>query len=223
VLCVAVFLTRASQEVLVSCVPPRHAQVAGDAMVLVWGPTPSEALGYPLGAEVALKVIGKASNARTQAAMCDPPPWLPTTATALSCIALSTQPGAGAGEAGSMLAQAFQVTGLPLDAGGLLPGEGGYEHLAGELEVVGHVGVELTNGHRLFSVGQLVEAGLMAWGPAERVAYTARHAHLVPQVRGGWGGRLGRGGCRDGVLWSVRSCCSLGRGFDYTSKVAVHE
>lgn len=195
VLCVAVFLTRASQEVLVSCLPPAHPQVAGDAMVLVWDPTPREALGYPLGAEVALKVIGKASNSRSQAAMCDPPPWLPSTTTALSCIALSTQPGASAGEAGSMLAHAFQVTGLPLDCGGLLPGEGGYEHLPGELQVVGHVGVELHNGHRLFSVAQLVEAGLLAWGPAERDAYVARHAHLVPKVRAtqGGGGCMGKG------------------------------
>lgn len=61
-----VFLTIASREVLLSCVPARHVSVRADHMTLAYKPSLSKLLELPLGAEVVLRIIGCVSNSRLQ-------------------------------------------------------------------------------------------------------------------------------------------------------------
>lgn len=62
----AVFLTPASREVLLGCMPARHPVVRADHMTLDFEPCLAKLVELPLGAEVLLRIIGSVCTNRLQ-------------------------------------------------------------------------------------------------------------------------------------------------------------
>lgn len=108
ILYVAVFLTPASREVLLSLVPACHPIVRADHMTLAHRPALAQLLALPLGAVVALRVIGQSADSRAQALAVDPPAWLPPTTCEATHVTMSLAPGVAAKEAGALLSDAMQ-------------------------------------------------------------------------------------------------------------------
>ncbi|KAF8073219.1 Abcb9 [Scenedesmus sp. PABB004] len=141
---VAVFLTPASRELLLSLAPPLHELVSADHMPLATAPPIEHVLlSWPLGAEVPLAVIGGAADARVQAVAADPPPWLPPTTCAATYITLSCALGARPEEGGLLVRDALAR--VALGGGGAAPpgAVGAYRAWDEPLPLVGRVGVLL--------------------------------------------------------------------------------
>lgn len=116
----------------------------------------------------------------------DPPRWLPPTTSVSTHITLSVAAGAEAREAGYVLRDALQATGLGAAASAAL--SGAYMHFEDQLVLVGHVGLELYDGTRLFSIADLHRIAPLAERALQQ--YMARHTGRLPQV----------GTTRNGVL-----------------------
>lgn len=139
---VAVFLTRASREVLLSMVPPVHPLLRGDHMTLLYRPSLPQLLQFPLGAQVDLRVLGCAADARVQAVFVEAPAWLET-ASASTHVTISVAPGCKAVDAGPLIRDALQQAALAsaADLAYAPAGLGAYQHFEEALPLVGRLGV----------------------------------------------------------------------------------
>lgn len=139
---VAVFLTPASREVLLSMVPPVHPLLRGDHMTLLYRPSLPQLLQFPLGAQVDLRVLGCAADARVQAVFVEAPTWLET-ASASAHVTISVAPGCKAVDAGPLIRDALQQAALAsaADLAYAPAGLGAYQHFEEALPLVGRLGV----------------------------------------------------------------------------------
>lgn len=177
----AVFLTPDSREVLLSMLPPRHPVIRADHMTLAFKPNAAELLALPLGAQVALRVIGQSADSRAQVLAVDAPAWLPPATGSSTHVTLSLAPGVAAKEAGALLSDALERTAAGVSAvvlgGAIAPGA--YEHLSDPLELTGFVGVELDSGERLFSLEELSARKLLTLTLDQAADYTAAHGAVL--------------------------------------------
>jgi len=142
---VGVFLTPESQEVLLSMVPAVHPLLRGDHLTLVYRPSVSQLLQYPLGSEVDLRVLGSAADSRVQAVFVEAPSWLETTS-ACAHVTISIAEGAKAVESGTLLQEALQQAVLASAADiAYAPTSsfGAYQHFTEPLPLLGRLGVRL--------------------------------------------------------------------------------
>lgn len=182
VLYVGVFLTSESREVLVSMVPAVHPLLRGDHMTLVYMPSVKQLLQFPVGAEVQVRVLGSAANARVQAVFVEAPAWLETSS-ASAHITISVAAGAQAVEAGQLICDALQEAALAStadwpDATAAAAGGGApYQHFDEPLPLVGRLGVRLAvPAATAASMGWSSAAGgagRAAGGEVEVVVYSA--------------------------------------------------
>lgn len=101
-----IFLIASSQHRLLARVPPRHAVVYAHHVTLAFRPDLDACLSLPLGAEVAVAVVGSACDERTQAIEVKLPSWLPCATPAVPHVTVSIVPEASAREAGELIAAA---------------------------------------------------------------------------------------------------------------------
>jgi hypothetical protein len=142
---VGVFLTPESQEVLLSMVPAVHPLLRGEHMTLVYRPSVSQLLQYPLGSEVDVRVLGSAADSRVQAVFVEAPSWLETTS-ACAHITISISEGAKAVESGTLLQEALQQAALASAADiAYAPTSslGAYQHFTEPLPLLGRLGVRV--------------------------------------------------------------------------------
>eukprot|EP00878_Enallax_costatus_P022975 GHUV01024418.1.p1 GENE.GHUV01024418.1~~GHUV01024418.1.p1 ORF type:complete len:476 (+),score=74.09 GHUV01024418.1:453-1880(+) len=193
VMYVGVFLTPASREVLLSVVPPKHPCISADHMTLAYKPSIIQLLDYPLGVEVPLKILGHAADSRAQAAVADPPNWLPPTTSVSTHITISVAVGTKAVEAGHLVMDALQRTALTDPAGPSPAGAGAYVPMEEPLPLIGRLGVmvksngsstchvttDRPDGVVLYHIEDLDKGGYVRIGPENLRLYHEKHRSLL--------------------------------------------
>lgn len=171
----AVVLTPESRAALAALVPSRHPDGHGSHVTLAYRPTVDALLALPIGAEVAVEVLGEAYDSQLQAVSVLLPHWLPApTSGNPPHITVSTQPCTPAANAGKMVTEVMVGRGAA---------DAHYRALGERFVLVGHVGVKTVMGDIALTWSQL--SRFVTLGERELRQLSARDARMVA-AGSGW-------------------------------------